>query len=453
MRGEQVSKVSGGDGRLEEALAGTLASGEAGGQTLAEGWASETVLVGEESSAGAPLAAGTLSMPPAGRTTVLPRVKVSGGDAKLVVEDRDRYEELHELGRGGVGEVALVRDNDIDRLVALKRLRVEQRHAGSVVRFAEEVRTIGQLEHPNIVPVHDVGVDAQGHYFFVMKYVEGQTMEQVIQRLRDGDAATHARFTFEYRTQIFMEVLRAIQYAHERGVIHRDIKPANIMIGPWGEVTVMDWGLAKRLGDVRSTLDEPPPAESGEASPLEGAAEGGSSRAFETQYGALMGTPAYMAPEQALGQTDVIGEASDVYSLGVVFHEFLTLRHYLAHKKTVAAMLTGVVEDAVPGLFEAPSPHQGMPPGEYGLVVQRATAKAPQARWGSVGEMMGALQMAVEGRMHIQCPVTFTRRMTRDVNLVVRERPMLAMAGFGLVGLLCVLGVVSTIALVVMSVS
>jgi serine/threonine protein kinase len=115
-------------------------------------------------------------------------------------------------------------------------------------RFADEVRAVGQLEHPNIVPVHDVGIDETGQHYLVMKYVQGETLESIIEHLAAGDPSYVARFPQEHRARIFLSILQALRYAHGRGIIHRDIKPANIMVGPHGEVTVMDWGLAKTVG-------------------------------------------------------------------------------------------------------------------------------------------------------------------------------------------------------------
>ncbi|MBK6534374.1 MAG: serine/threonine protein kinase [Deltaproteobacteria bacterium] len=129
--------------------------------------------------------------------------------------------------------------------MAIKRLRPEHANTSALLRFAQEVRTIGSLEHPNIVPVHDVGIDEEGKHYFVMKYVEGETLESVIEKLQAHDPATERRFPIEARAQLFLGILRAVQYAHARGIIHRDIKPANIMVGPYGEVMLMDWGLAR----------------------------------------------------------------------------------------------------------------------------------------------------------------------------------------------------------------
>ncbi len=149
------------------------------------------------------------------RTTVLPRVELVGEQPHVVADGKVRYELSRRLGEGGVGEVVMARDNDIDRDVAIKRLRPElQGSHSTVLRFAEEVRTVGKLEHPNIVPIHDVGIHENGEYFFVMKYVQGETLETIIEKLAAGDHEYHARYPIERRVQIMMGILDAIAYAH-----------------------------------------------------------------------------------------------------------------------------------------------------------------------------------------------------------------------------------------------
>src|SRR5262245_97310 len=149
------------------------------------------------------------------RTTVLPRlVRV---DAPQPAPAEQRFVPLRVLGRGGLGEVTLVQDNDIDRTVALKRLHLEQATDELVFRFAQEIRTAGQLEHPNIAPLYDVGIDDEGRHFFVMRYVEGETLEAVIAKLAAGDPTYHQTFTFERRVELFIGIVHAIEYAHAKG--------------------------------------------------------------------------------------------------------------------------------------------------------------------------------------------------------------------------------------------
>ena len=195
----------------------------------------EATLLDTRTEPGPSVRATATSVPP-GRTTILPRVTLSRGAPELVADQRERFEATQQLGVGGVGEVMLARDNDIERPVAIKRLLPGADDADGIARFIDEIRVLGELDHPNIVPVHDVGVDAEGRYYYVMKYVEGETLEHVIEKLAAGDGDYHARYPFTRREEIFRQILHGVQYAHDRGMIHRDIKPANVMIGRYGEV-------------------------------------------------------------------------------------------------------------------------------------------------------------------------------------------------------------------------
>jgi serine/threonine-protein kinase len=153
--------------------------------------------------------------------TVLPKVDGSGEEVELTPRSETRYQRVRHLGAGAMGEVTLVQDNDIGRTVAMKQLLTPTQSAAGVARFVEEIRTIGQLEHPNIVPIHDVGVDENGQLFFVMKHIDGETLESVLQKLAAGDPTYLARYTVDARIEIFLGLLRALQCAHEKGVIHR----------------------------------------------------------------------------------------------------------------------------------------------------------------------------------------------------------------------------------------
>lgn len=342
------------------------------------------------------------------RTTVLPRVEWMGDRPNVVPFQRERFEELRALGQGGMGEVVLLKDHDIERTVALKRLP-----AGTgldlVLRFVEEIRTVGQLDHPNIVPVHDVGVDEGGRYYFVMKHLEGETLEAILAKLRQGDAGAHARFTFPVRVQIILGVLNALGYAHRKGFLHRDLKPANIMVGPYGEVTVMDWGLARRK---RSAEGAAPGATS--TSPREAAM-------MQTLVGSVMGTPLYMSPEQAQGAHDKLDERSDIYSLAVVMYEMLFLRHYLEGRESLTDVLEGV-KTAAPDL-EARSPHQTNVPVELVWFVSKGLKKDPAKRFASVEEMTGELQALIEGRIHVQCQRTALKSGLHRILRMVDSHP------------------------------
>jgi len=344
------------------------------------------------------------------RSTVLPLIEWSGPEPRVQAGSRERFEVLGLLGAGGMGEVVLARDFDIDRKVALKRLP-EKADLGRVLRFVEEIRTVGQLEHPNIVPVHDVGVDACGRYYFVMKHLHGQTLESIITRLSAGDEEAHARFSTPVRIQVMLGVMNALAYAHQQGFIHRDLKPANIMVGPYGEVTVMDWGLAKRLNvPERPRLEEPTAPRT----------------VLQTQLGSVMGTPLYMSPEQARGAHDVLDARSDLYSLAVTFHEFLHLEHYLHGRQGLQAVLEGV-QTVHPELHRrSPRGRQFQVPAELDWFLKRGLAKDPAQRYQSVSEMTEELQRILRGECRIQCRRTMMKRVMGEMQKLIDQRPIVA---------------------------
>ncbi|HRG98417.1 MAG TPA: serine/threonine-protein kinase [Polyangiaceae bacterium] len=348
--------------------------------------------------------AAPLATPTAGpHSTVLPHLELRDGELHVSQRARPRYEEVRRLGEGGMGEVVLARDNDIGRVVAVKRLLPHLTADATVARFAEEIRTVGRLGHPGIAPIHDVGVDERGQLFFVMKYVDGETLEAIIAQLAAGSAEAHAKYPFERRVQIMMGLLEALAYAHDHGVVHRDVKPSNVMIGAYGEVVLMDWGVAKVAergpGGGAPELGESPEVE---------AALVKSGRLHATQQGALVGTPLYMSPEQATGAAH-IDARSDIYSLSVLFHELLTLRHYLHGRDKLSTVVAGVLQEGPPRAADASwalSPLQGRVGADLAHLVIKGMQKDPERRYRSAREMLERLQRRAAGDIPIDCHVT-----------------------------------------------
>ena len=235
----------------------------------------------------------------------------------LSMDLEGRYELSGVLGRGGMGEVFRGRDASLGRELALKVLLGDNAHRPEAVeRFREEAQIGGQLQHPGVVPVYELGCLGDGRPFFTMKLVKGVTLEKLLHDRRDP-AQDRPRFL-----KVFEQVCQAVAYAHARGVIHRDLKPPNVMVGAFGEVQVMDWGLAKVLGN--NTRKEPRPPGPINASVIRTHRDGSSGS--ETCEGDVLGTPAYMPPEQALGEMDRLDERCDVFSLGAILCEVLTGR-------------------------------------------------------------------------------------------------------------------------------
>ncbi len=303
-----------------------------------------------------------------------------------------RYIVEAEIGRGGMGVVYRAFDRDLRRRVAMKVLSgALGRDRDLVERFAEEAQATAQLQHPGIVPVHDIGVDDRDRLYFTMKLVRGRTLARIVEQALAGDAPTVAEFTLFRRLQIFADVARTIAYAHARGVVHRDLKPQNVMVGAFGEVLVLDWGLAKVLGTAGG---ERPRAG---AEPASGIATAGA-RA-ETQAGALVGTPAYMAPEQAQGELRRVGPLADVYALGATLYHVLAGRPPFdgaSSAEVVARVLT--VDSPRPRAIDRTVPR------EVEAICLRAMAKAPGDRYPSAQTLADDVQAFLEGRPVAACP-------------------------------------------------
>jgi serine/threonine-protein kinase len=239
--------------------------------------------------------------------------------AKVKPSGRDKYRIVGEIARGGMGVILKGHDADLGRDVALKVLDQELAKNPAVVsRFVEEAQIGGQLQHPGIVPVYELGVMADEAPYFTMKLVKGRTLSALLSQRRS---------TAENRTrllQIFESVCQTIAYAHSKGVLHRDIKPANIMVGAFGEVQVVDWGLAKVLH--RGGVADERRAKQSVFTIIETVRSGPGSSGTDSIIGSVMGTPSYMSPEQAQGEIEKLDERADVFSLGASLCEILTGR-------------------------------------------------------------------------------------------------------------------------------
>ncbi len=298
-------------------------------------------------------------------------------------QSASRYELGELIAKGGMGRVIEARDLNIDRAVAMKLLiKGKDEQLGLQLRFTEEAQITGQLQHPNIVPVYDLGRHKDGQLYFTMKRVQGSTLRDVLKGLRRGDGEIEAEFPRVRLLQAFQQVCMGMAYAHSRHVVHRDLKPSNIMFGDFGEVLVMDWGLAKIL--PRRVVDEDGQVQSHRA---------GMSR-WATRHGEVIGTPGYMPPELALGNLDEVDERSDIYSLGAILYEMLTLRPPYTGRDARAILRKMLRERVIPPRKRAPAREI---PVELEEITMRCLAKDIEQRYRTVLDVHGALQRFLEG--------------------------------------------------------
>jgi tetratricopeptide (TPR) repeat protein len=314
----------------------------------------------------------------------------------------EHYQLLGEIARGGMGVVLKGRDPRLGRDLAFKVLKAELAgRPAAEQRFVEEAQVGGQLQHPGVVPVYDLGRFADGRPYFAMKLVKGRTLADHLTE-RDGPSADRGRFL-----QVFLRVCETIGYAHSRGVIHRDLKPSNIMVGAFGEVLVMDWGLAKVLPRGGVADEHKASQASGRREPavpdeptVIHTARSGSGAGSETQAGSVLGTPAFMSPEQAAGEIDKLDERADVFGLGAVLCVVLTGQPPYAASTGEAVRLMAVrgdLEDAFARLGACGAD------AELAELCRRCLAPKRDDRPRHAGEVAGAVAgylAAVEARAH-----------------------------------------------------
>jgi serine/threonine-protein kinase len=300
----------------------------------------------------------------------------------FAAETHERYTLTRLHARGGIGQVWLARDSALGREVALKELRPERANNPDLwARFLEEARITGQLEHPSIVPVYELARRADDQYpFYTMRFVRGRSLTEAAHdyhnRRREGRAEA-----LELPTLLtsFVGICQAVAFAHSRGVIHRDLKGQNVVLGDYGEVILLDWGLAK-------VVNSSDPASATVVQPVAPVPQGADSR-DATQPGQVLGTPAYMSPEQAAGRFDQVDRRSDVYGLGAILYEILTGQPPFSGSGT-DELLRRVREE------EPTAPRRVNPeaPAALAAVCKKAIAKVPAARYGSAAELAHEVQ-------------------------------------------------------------
>jgi eukaryotic-like serine/threonine-protein kinase len=317
-----------------------------------------------------------------------------------------RYSPRGEIARGGMGVIQRMWDSDLRRNLAMKVMlgrkqrkgprgsATESRHIG---RFLEEAQITGQLDHPGIVPVHELGLNGAGQLYFTMRLVRGRDLRAIFELVHDEREG----WTVARALGVIQRVCEAMAYAHSKRVIHRDIKPSNIMVGRFGEVYVMDWGLAKVTGrkdmhDLRPDLEGTEDADLIHADMQE---DGEPSRSpLQTMDGTVVGTPSYMSPEQAQGKGDLIGPQSDIYSVGALLYQLLSGQMpYVNEGQSMSpfALLSAVRKGPPRSILQI---NRRVPPALV-AICEKAMAREIGDRYSSMGDMADELRAFLEGRV------------------------------------------------------
>ncbi len=314
----------------------------------------------------------------------------------------ERFNIVSPYAQGGLGEVSVAHDSQLGRMVALKQIKT--RWADDVEarsRFLLEAQITGRLEHPGIVPVYALGFDPSGRPYYAMRFIEGETLQEVAKRFHGkyDDARTNrGERLLELRKLLgrLIDVCNAMDYAHNRGIIHRDLKPANILLGKYGETLVVDWGLAKVIGgDKLPTL------------PFQEIASG-SGGIVGTVMGTAIGTPAYMSPEQAAGRGDEMSPRTDVYSLGVTLYQILTGRLPFEEES-----VSGVLQKLQSTVIQSPREHCPWLPRSLEAICLKAMAPRPAERYASTAALADDIERWLADEPIVAHPPMVLGRISR----------------------------------------
>lgn len=311
----------------------------------------------------------------------------NGDDAipKLTLKPQEKYIFRKSIGRGGMKMVIQVKDRDTKRDVAMAVFPdAANRPVSDSRRFIDEARITASLEHPNIVPVHDIGIDAAGAPYFTMKLLRGETLASVLKKLKAGDPEYCELYPLNQLLRIFNKVCDAVAFSHSKGVLHLDLKPENIQLGDFGEVLLMDFGLAKVISKADEDVMKEAPAVKNQTY-IPGV----------TMDGVTKGTPGYMAPEQAAGKNSLKDYRTDIYSLGAILYSIATCENPLTERADMKQMMIDTVQgNVIPPRERTP---ERLIPNALDAVIRKAMSVKPSSRYQTVRELRDEIRAFLSG--------------------------------------------------------
>jgi eukaryotic-like serine/threonine-protein kinase len=302
--------------------------------------------------------------------------------------NRPRFTFENELGEGAYGKVWRAKDGDIGRSVAIKSYKYSGPTGYRLC--ASEIAIAGKLDHPGVPVVYDVEKTDDDEYHFIMKFIDGKPLTDIIEGLKAGDTSLHDRFSYAKRTELVIQILRVLSSVHKKGILHRDIKPENILIGHSGEAYLMDWGIALDMG-------------------------------ISNGEGQLAGSPKYMSPEQAAKKS--LDQRSDLYSIAAVLYELICLEEHGPDAESVDALLEVLPSYDFKFKFTTHSV-QGMAPLRYSSLFEKALNVRLDERFQSADEFIESLETIQEGKVKVECPFTATIGALGWLNNAMDKKPM-----------------------------
>ncbi|MBL9134772.1 MAG: serine/threonine protein kinase [Verrucomicrobiales bacterium] len=352
------------------------------------------------------------------------KTEIPGGHLEILSKtwrSGARYQVENVTQRGGLGVACVVRDRELDRLVAMRVIGIgseglppipmEELPPGWVERFLEEARILAQLEHPGILPIHDLGLDSEGRLYFTTPLVQGRRLSEKVCPAREQSGGwNHNRVI-----RAFLQACEAVAYAHQQGVLHRNLKPDNILVGDLGQVYVIDWGVACAHG--RPDLHDLRPRTASASMPYDIPTPGTAfttvavpnDAPIVTRDGTVLGIPAYMPPEQAHGQMTSLSARSDVYSLGAILYELIQ-----GHGPYLDATPSPSARQVLDGIRAGPPSDLQLPAWKRGAglvaICNKAMQREPMARYAHAGELVEELRGWIDDQTAADCrPHAFTR--------------------------------------------